>query len=1021
MTTDKTKKLIRGQAKIRTRDTSEETLTVTADAGSISRISRSFQRVSAACPTQALKDSEPSLGTPTFDARRFLKPRVNSSLFESDVSGFIEPAGSVSSISSVTDLALSIQNNLNFDANKSSDTDNTSYTTLPDEGGNPLSIHKATQINVPNQSLLKLEALPQLKDAFRFDGGDFYTFTNSEKVQLIKSTQDFLIEFAVQVDDNSSTHTVFAQYVTTPGVGTMRIYLDSAGVHVELGTAALSITNLSSTPALEPFVLYHIMVVLESGTISLFKNGVLEDSSGSVPPLGLVGAVIGARTSGTIFDVGMTDYLSGYLAYFRIYYHQVPDETSAFVIHDLEYEQESKVSITDPLILNVSSPAFSPWLDTVNNVSYLGDLRGNTLASQVDTNLSRRPTFTEDYINGKPVLHFDGTSDHIEFDNVCGPIDTASGNFTVTTLVHMDVTQSTTYFMSFNEILGGRRILVGYEGDPLSGSFNIYDGGTSSSYDSTSVYPTGFWYLCTVTHEGASSPIRLYVNGILILESASTSTIIQASDRYCLGAELDGATPSNVLDGKFAFQAIASSSDASYRTLFESLAVGTYLMPKDLPEAVGAYSADSLTELDGVGVASWEDLTVNANDALQSTSPARPVYREDVLHGKPGLTFNGKQHLKLDVQVNNASAGFSAITLMKNTSGEDGTLISLGGGSEGFRWGLDVQGDAVYEEFGATPTLNQKVVSEDPRILSLDVQSSPSGTSLGRNDFYTTPTTLSSYNPVTGAEDTLIGTDDTSLGFSGVLFELGLFNTPLNLHYISGLHHALNLKYGLYQIRRPEVPEALFEFDVTTITNTADTSTVSSLVDATGNSDATVAGGGALYRSNLISGLPSLYFSGNDYYTTSSVMPLGASERTVFVVCCPYYEANIADGVVFGYGGAEDFSLMSKDTPQEWQVSTLNQDVSFGAVPSYTLEIISLVYTGTDLLFYRNGLLISSETTTLDTLTGFLTIGDRGLGADASNRYQGWLSYLMISDEAMDQDSIVRYTDYLARKFALPL
>ncbi len=54
------------------------------------------------------------------------------------------------------------------------------------------------------------------------------------------------------------------------------------------------------------------------------------------------------------------------------------------------------------------------------------------------------------------------------------------------------------------------------------------------------------------------------------------------------------------------------------------------------------FKADGITGLgDGDSVAIWEDASANNKDATQSTISFRPIYRTNVLNGKPALRFDG--------------------------------------------------------------------------------------------------------------------------------------------------------------------------------------------------------------------------------------------------------------------------------------------------------------------------------------------------------------------------------------------
>ena len=78
-------------------------------------------------------------------------------------------------------------------------------------------------------------------------------------------------------------------------------------------------------------------------------------------------------------------------------------------------------------------------------------------------------------------------------------------------------------------------------------------------------------------------------------------------------------------------------------------------------------AADSISgKSDGDSVDTWRDLSTSGNNATQSTSSKRPVYKTNTLNGKPVLRFSGAQ--ELSTATGNALGDFTVFVVFKATA-----------------------------------------------------------------------------------------------------------------------------------------------------------------------------------------------------------------------------------------------------------------------------------------------------------------------------------------------------------------
>lgn len=136
---------------------------------------------------------------------------------------------------------------------------------------------------------------------------------------------------------------------------------------------------------------------------------------------------------------------------------------------------------------------------------------------------------------------------------------------------------------------------------------------------------------------------------------------------------------------------VISDSFASYKAKVTAIP----FLPTDLPNLLFWYKADSLVASDGDSIGTWVDQSGNGNDAIETNVPNQPIYKTNIINGKPVLRFNSAAQTKLILPgglINsNSFSVFAVLNATNNTRGDilggDNTHgaflgISLGGSQQ---------------------------------------------------------------------------------------------------------------------------------------------------------------------------------------------------------------------------------------------------------------------------------------------------------------------------------------------------
>lgn len=176
---------------------------------------------------------------------------------------------------------------------------------------------------------------------------------------------------------------------------------------------------------------------------------------------------------------------------------------------------------------------------------------------------------------------------------------------------------------------------------PSGWTYNCVTSSTLMNADSTGWLPIDF------TAASFWDPaFRLSVDPVNSATSGNYFTYVSATSTWELGALLESA--------KFGYEGSRDVVSVDNGTNPSGLEFGTdlTLAPTDIPTGrlMLWLKADALDLIDGAPVANWLDQSSARNDATEASTLNQPVYRKNVLNGKPVVRFDGSDDwLRLDV------------------------------------------------------------------------------------------------------------------------------------------------------------------------------------------------------------------------------------------------------------------------------------------------------------------------------------------------------------------------------------
>lgn len=136
---------------------------------------------------------------------------------------------------------------------------------------------------------------------------------------------------------------------------------------------------------------------------------------------------------------------------------------------------------------------------------------------------------------------FDGTNDYMAIDDVCD--DVAGGDFTLEAIIKCSGLDHKSV-MSFNQSNGNNRALFMVR----TNGMGIYD--NSAWHIGTKNVNDNAYHHVVLTYDKSSAACKIYTDTVLNLNSTIATINIDAADKFSVGMEWDGGSPSDFFTGE---------------------------------------------------------------------------------------------------------------------------------------------------------------------------------------------------------------------------------------------------------------------------------------------------------------------------------------------------------------------------------------------------------------------------------------------------------------------------------------
>lgn len=225
---------------------------------------------------------------------------------------------------------------------------------------------------------------------------------------------------------------------------------------------------------------------------------------------------------------------------------------------------------------------------------------------------------------------------------------------------------------------------------------------------------------------------------------------------------------------------------------FPSIAFG--FAPSDLANLSLWLKADSLGLTDGTPVSSWTDSSGNNNNATQDTSDAQPIFKTNILQGKPVLRFDGVNDKLSETLSGVSNTNYTVFLVAKSVlaTGSFRVALGYGSGTGGILW--MGQFDST-NEITISGSQNGNDLKSGADTLTNHVYSAVlnSGTLYGYIDGVSAGSGIISDRP---SDYLTIGSySSNSLFWQGDIAEVIVYNSSLNDTDRQQVENYLNTKY----------------------------------------------------------------------------------------------------------------------------------------------------------------------------------------------------------------------------------
>ncbi len=220
----------------------------------------------------------------------------------------------------------------------------------------------------------------------------------------------------------------------------------------------------------------------------------------------------------------------------------------------------------------------------------------------------------------------------------------------------------------------------------------------------------GTWYHIAIAVDFTNKTRTIYVNG----ESKTTTISQNLSSWTPVALYNSGLTDSiggryvngwKFFSGRIDEVAVYNSALAAdkIKAHYETAILTGAHLPNEISGLLLWYKADAITGLsDGSAVANWNDSSGRANNASQSSVSLRPIYKTNILNGKPVVRFDGIDDY---MAFSSLSTIRTAVFVVNNTSTGATSYPPLLGHATLYHWHGD-SGAPIFNTSYSSPFIN---------------------------------------------------------------------------------------------------------------------------------------------------------------------------------------------------------------------------------------------------------------------------------------------------------------------------
>jgi len=241
-----------------------------------------------------------------------------------------------------------------------------------------------------------------------------------------------------------------------------------------------------------------------------------------------------------------------------------------------------------------------------------------------------------------------------------------------------------------------------------------------------------------------------------------------------------------------------------------AVAAGKKFLPTDISGLKLWLDASAITGVsDGGTITTWPDMSGNGYDATQATASAKPVFKTNILNGKPVVRANGSKSMFLSsgLDMLRKAPGVTIFAVAKlDAVGADSQYIfyAARGGGDAPRAALCYHNSVFALRYrrldsDSTSTLSGAAADTDWHIHGalLDFSTGFSGIYIDAAESNTGSPSTGLFSDTSSSAIAIFSDDHSNYRWNGDIAEIIVYNTALSADDIQKINKYLSQKYGI--------------------------------------------------------------------------------------------------------------------------------------------------------------------------------------------------------------------------------